>query len=493
MKTKTFYLLAAAVLVLGLFAIRPAAAASVEPIFVEGNPTCQSLGYAYEYKVDPPASGTYPLIGGSVTVTTDGIYFDWTSTIGIDAVIAKGGPNANLYVYDPPAESFGDTGLVSPINPNNDKPYGLSHISFCYDLNVVVTKTANPTFTRTWSWTIDKSVTPATWDLFKGDSGTSKYEVLVTKTGYVDSAWAVSGTISIYNPAPDPATITGVSDVISGYGAVTPDCGVTFPYSLAAGGTLHCMYATGLPDATSRTNTATAVLQNYDYSYLLVATPSGTTNYTGTANVSFAGATMTEIDECIDVEDDQYGDLGTVCYSEVPKTFTYSLWVGPYDECGDYQYVNIVSFVTNDTETTGSDSWTVDIHVPCGGCTLTIGYWKTHSKYGPAPYDDTWALLGEDTLFYLSGKTYYQVMWTPPAGNPYYILAPQFIAAKLNILNGAGTTAQVDSIMALAHNWFSVYPPTTPMSKLTKATLVAYAEVLDDYNNGYIGPGHCSE
>jgi hypothetical protein len=42
----------------------------------------------------------------------------------------------------------------------------------------------------------------------------------------------------------------------------------------------------------------------------------------------------------------------------------------------------------------------IEVMVP-GGCTLTPGYWKTHSKYGPAKYDTTWALKGEDTPFLL--------------------------------------------------------------------------------------------
>ena len=109
-----------------------------------------------------------------------------------------------------------------------------------------------------------------------------------------------------------------------------------------------------------------------------------------------------------------------------------------------FKFINIASFTTNDTGTTGSSSWTVDINVPCaGGCSLTPGYWKTHSEFGPAPYDDTWAQLpnGASTPFYLSGKTYYQVLWTAPQGNAYYILAHAFIAAKLNGLNGADTSA----------------------------------------------------
>ena len=102
------------------FGLRSAVAASVNPVVVAGNPTCQSLGYqdGFSTNTAPPIGipTTYNLpCNGTVTVTSDGVNFDWSSTIiGMDAVIAKGGPNANLYVYDPPAESFGDTGLHSP-------------------------------------------------------------------------------------------------------------------------------------------------------------------------------------------------------------------------------------------------------------------------------------------------------------------------------------------------------------------------------------------
>ena len=135
------------------------------------------------------------------------------------------------------------------------------------------------------------------------------------------------------------------------------------------------------------------------------------------------------------------------------------------------------------------------VHVPCaGGCTLTPGYWKTHSRYGPAPYDETWALIGEDTLFFLSGQSWYQVLWTPPAGgNAYYILAQQYIAAKLNILNGAASTPAVDSAIAWATNFFNTYEPSSSLSRTVRNQAIPTASLLDRYNNGYIGPGHCSE
>jgi uncharacterized membrane protein YgcG len=106
----------------------------LEPGVVVGNPTCVSLGLGTAmFKDEGAVNGTFSLEGGgTVTVSNaDGNTFDWSATIGIDAVIVKGGPNALVYTYDP--ESMGATGLHAPTNPNNGKFYGLSHIDFCYD------------------------------------------------------------------------------------------------------------------------------------------------------------------------------------------------------------------------------------------------------------------------------------------------------------------------------------------------------------------------
>jgi hypothetical protein len=297
------------------------------------------------------------------------------------------------------------------------------------------------------------------------------------------------------HPAPIAATINNVSDVVSGVGAAAVNCGVSFPYTLAAGGTLNCTYSAALPNADSRTNTATATLQN---------TPSGTTDFSGSANVSFSDTPNEETDECIDVSDTNVGTLGTVCAGDAPKTFDYSLTFGKHPdadvqlECGDNTHTNTASFETNDTGATGQDDWTVNANVACGqGCTLTQGYWKTHSDRGPAPYDNAWKNLGpleEDTPFFKSGKTWYQVFWTAPAGNAYYILAHQYMAAKLNILNGASSTTAVDAAIAGAEALFNAQGVNdTTLSNAERKAALAYASTLDQYNNGLIGPGHCSE
>jgi hypothetical protein len=366
----------------------------------------------------------------------------------------------------------------------------------CYALEV--TKDADTSFNRYWTWTIDKTGDQTELTLSVGQQFLVNYEVTVGATS-TDGDWAVNGTISVTNPAPMAATINSVSDVVSPDIAATVDCGVSFPYSLAAGGTLNCTYSASLPNANSRTNTATATLQNYAYDYQLNATPDGTTDFSGTAGVAFGTTPADEIDECIDVSDTYAGVLGTVCYGDAPTTFTYSRWIGPYATCGDYTVENTASFVTNDTGTTDSDGWTINVNAPCvGGCTLTQGYWKTHSEYGPAPYDDTWAMLsnGADTPFFGTGYSYYEILWmAPKGGNAYLILAHQYIAAELNQLNGAYVPPEVQDAMDQAEALLIEYEGKLSIPKKggDRALAIELYGLLDDYNNGLIGPGHCSE
>lgn len=124
----------------------PVLGASVPPIFIEGaaNVSCSDLDDTYgngqtwsEFKLqgDDLADGAYTI--GDLTVTISNFTapgeqgsFDWSSSFGVDAVLVKTGvAGKNLYVYDPPAESFGDTDLRTPTGSGN----GFSHISFCYD------------------------------------------------------------------------------------------------------------------------------------------------------------------------------------------------------------------------------------------------------------------------------------------------------------------------------------------------------------------------
>ena len=221
-----------------------------------------------------------------------------------------------------------------------------------------------------------------------------------------------------------------------------------------------------------------------------------TVNYT--VEVTYKGDDC--IYDCVWVYDKFEGDenrlFPDVCRSSGGEgSFTDPRIIGPYENCGTYDVVN-----TARTCAGGMASWTITVNVPCDvGCTLTPGYWKTHSKYGPAPYDDTWALLNnkEDTKFFQNGLAYYDVLWTKSRGNAYYILARAYIAAELNQLNGASIPDDVLNAWNEASSLFETYTPEyvgdlKGMEPLRKQ-FIELATILDDYNNGVSGPGHCSE
>jgi hypothetical protein len=170
-------MLAGAVVLIGAFPGDAGAAPDQTPStpsssVVADNPTCGDLAPAgatwIELKVEEPVEdGTFS--DGTLTVTIDvretddGQVFDWTSNIGVDAVFVKGGPGGLLYVYDPPAESTGDTGLHAPVNPNNDKFFDLSHVSFCYDKDQATTTSSSTSSTSsTTSSSTSSSTTSST-------------------------------------------------------------------------------------------------------------------------------------------------------------------------------------------------------------------------------------------------------------------------------------------------------------------------------------------
>ena len=85
-------------------------------------------------------------------------------------------------------------------------------------------------------------------------------------------------------------------------------------------------------------------------------------------------------------------------------------------------------------------------------------------------------------------------MWTAPkGGNAYYQLAHQWIAAKLNVLNGAGTTPAVDAALAYGEDFFTNNLPDGNFKGKAGKDVRAYASTLGAYNEGDIGPGHCDE
>ena len=198
----------AATLLMMAWAIFPtsAFATHVEPELQLANPPCPAG--TTELKVEPVAAGQHTdgtLIVNVTLVTLAGTPggpgFNWTSNIGLDAVVVKGGPNGNVYVYNP--EATADTGLHAPVNPNNNQFFGLSHISFCYDEDV----------------TPDLGITKSATSTQVNEGGAVSYTITVANTGNGDATGVV-----VSDNLDD--ALTAVSATFDGPGANDGSCAV---------------------------------------------------------------------------------------------------------------------------------------------------------------------------------------------------------------------------------------------------------------------------
>lgn len=428
---RLMYFIAGLVLVLGIFALVPASPVSaedpdpgapsgdgVEPVFIDGNPSCATLnannaGFPnvtsdFGFKINDGTNGTFTftnppgtLTGGalpdpynSVTISnSDGTLFNWAATLGIDAVIVKGGPNADAFVYIP--EDTADTQLHPPVNPNSPtgEYYSISHIEFCYDYEFSARKTADTAYTRTYTWTIDKSVDPDTHTGFAGDSFTSDYDIVVDQS-YEDSAFAVSGTITVNNPTPFTASFS-VADSVGGTVA-----SVSCPtYSLAPFASTTCTYSASLADKTDGTNTAT-----------ITSLTAGIGGATATAGYAFGEPTTVVGYQTVNVSDTFPYPGGT------PEALGSASGDYTFDNDQDFECPTTTESYTNgyytyqkvnraEIDETGQyDETTVTVHcyLPQVTKTATASYDETH----------TWTLEKTVNPLYQSGYPGDVLPWT---------------------------------------------------------------------------------
>ncbi|HEX6249226.1 MAG TPA: prealbumin-like fold domain-containing protein [Nocardioidaceae bacterium] len=68
------------------------------------------------------------------------------------------------------------------------------------DGGLVVTKTAEASFDRQYEWDITKQVDRTRIEVGPDGQGTATYTVEVTPTGYTDSGWEMTGSVTVHNP-----------------------------------------------------------------------------------------------------------------------------------------------------------------------------------------------------------------------------------------------------------------------------------------------------
>jgi hypothetical protein len=125
---------------------------------------------------------------------------------------------------------------------------------------------------------------------------------------------------------------------------------------------------------------------------------------------------------------------------------------------------------------------------PADGCTLTQGYWKQshHAWPGPGQYEQ---LYFRHWPFFDSERSWQVTFDTPARGDAYLILAHQYMAATLNIANGADAPDDIRAVRQAAANWFSL--TSAERALVSRETLTQWADALARFNEGRAGVPHC--
>ncbi len=140
---------------------------------------------------------------------------------------------------------------------------------------------------------------------------------------------------------------------------------------------------------------------------------------------------------------------------------------------------------------------------PDGGCTRTIGFWGNWDGFGPQPDSVTQYLpqwlgnAGGTASIHVENTTTSSAIigmeWDSPK-NGIIKLYAQLLAAKLNFAAGADDSAVAD-VVSDADDFLADhgYADWYTIGKTAQKMVLGWMETLDDYNNGYIGPGHCDD
>lgn len=227
--------------------------------------------------------------------------------------------------------------------------------------DLVVTKTAETKYERTYDWKIAKDVDVSEATVDAGVKAPFTYDVTVTPSVAKDSDFLVTGSVRLTNPNSVPMTGVSVADSISGSACtITDGSNVTVP----ANGFIDVVYTCDDPAGSASgkgTNTATVTWDKAAFN--------GTTgSATATAPYDYSKAVVTTTNDTAFVTDtqvdlDKTGPDGVeVKAVDGERTFTYTLeHTAEAGKCETFD--NVATVKPSDTAPT-SDKETVKVCAP---------------------------------------------------------------------------------------------------------------------------------
>jgi hypothetical protein len=174
-------------------------------------------------------------------------------------------------------------------------------VKVCVGADLTASKTATPYFTRKYNWSIKKSVDKSGTVNVSPGNVTLNYTVTVTEGTATDSAWKVTGVISVTNPNLWEPITANVSDAVDNGGSCKVEGDAVHQAQIPINSTALLNYTctwSSAPSATSGTNTATVTWDGTGAS-----TPDSSTK--ATAGFAFTTPTTT-IDKSVTLTDTNF-------------------------------------------------------------------------------------------------------------------------------------------------------------------------------------------
>jgi hypothetical protein len=397
-------------------------------------------------------------------------------------------------------DSAGDTAAVDPSDCKYDA-FKVTASGGEPNSDLIALKDATPSFTRTFTWDIEKSVDKTSVSA-SGGSATFNYTVVATKSSAVDSGYTVSGEISVFNPNAGTVTGVAVTDAIG-----LTNCTVTGGSTSIAGGdsaSFDYTCALAAADATSGTNMASVT-----WDQASIDSPGNST--TASANFNFANATPTVVGNSADVTDN-FNLAGPVALTPSPitasHTYNYSRTIAiPATGCLSYTNTAVVTFQGG----SDSDSETVTV-CKLNSNGFTIGFWS--NKNGQKLISDNKVAICTALSAYtnvlgtitncasgsvLTNYVTNVIKAAEASGDGAPMFKAQFLATALNVwrtpslgtttiqltsseasLLGGSSCQTVSAILAAAN---AAYPTLSNAALTSKADFMSIKSLFDRINN----------
>ncbi|HEX2391637.1 MAG TPA: hypothetical protein VHI77_01830 [Solirubrobacterales bacterium] len=251
-----------------------------------------------------------------------------------------------------------------------------AEVEVCVGADLEVSKTAEPSFERSFPWSIEKTVDKEEVKT-TGKNASFDYTIEVKKGAGVDSGWLVKGQITVSNPNDwEPVTVDVADEIEADTGAV---CSVTGgeEAEIPAGGSeefgYECLY-TEAPASSTETNKATA-----SWDAEAAHTPEGEAS--GTAAVNWGEPTKT-VDNCVTEVTDTVDGTTTKLEGELCESKTFEETIVFPVKSGCVDHTNVAQTTTVDSEKTLEDEVTVRVCGPVQSGALTMGFWQNKNGQG---------------------------------------------------------------------------------------------------------------